>query len=50
MKMRLLYPEANHIICAYRIPGLERFYCEDYCDDGEISGGAELLRWMTEMI
>ena len=48
LKMRLLHPGARHVICGFRIPGLKRHECEDFCNDGEISGGATILQWMEE--
>ena len=44
MKLRLVYPQAKHIICAYSIPGLPRCYHEDYCDDKEVGAGNYLLK------
>ena len=43
MKLRLLFPQAKHISCAYIIPGLPKCYYEDYCDDNEINSGVYLL-------
>ena len=39
MHLRLAHPRAKHIICAYSIPGIPRYDCEDYCDDGEHGAG-----------
>ena len=48
MKMKLIYLRANHIICAYSIPGVDTYYSQDYCDDGEISAGRLLLKLLTD--
>ena len=43
IKMKLGFPEARHIMCGYRIPGMETHYTEDSCDDGEFAGGQAIL-------
>ena len=43
-KLKLLYPDARHIVCAYVLPGVDKYYCEDFCDDEEYNGGRTLLR------
>ena len=43
VKVKLMQPDARHIVCAYRIPGNEKHYCEDFCDDDEPGGGQTLL-------
>ena len=48
MNLRLLFPQAKHIICAYVIPGLPKCYHEDYCDDGEVGAGNVLLKRMKK--
>ena len=44
VKLKLDFPDAQHIVCAYSIPGTEPYYCDDYCNDGEHGHGAALLR------
>ena len=46
MHMKLFYPDAEHIICAYSIPGMEDYYTQDSCDDGEHYAGQKLLDMM----
>ena len=46
MNLRMKYPQAKHITCAYRIAGMPRCYHEDYCDDKESGGGNYLLKLM----
>ena len=46
VKMKLCHPGAQHIVCAYCIPGLKKFECEEYCDDGDHNVGRNLLKWM----
>ena len=43
MKMRILYPQASHIICAYRLAGLPKYHQESFCDDGDHGCGRFLL-------
>ena len=43
MKMKLNYPTARHIVCAYSVPGNETYYTQDFCDDGEPGAGRRLL-------
>ena len=43
MKLRLMFPQGKHIMCAYNIPGMPRCYHEDYCEDKEIGSGRFLL-------
>ena len=48
IKLKLMLPQAKHIVCVYRIPGTRTFECEDYCDDGETAVGKSILKWMCE--
>ena len=41
MNMKFYYPDSTHIMCSYVIPGIQKYYCEDFCDDGEYSAGRE---------
>ena len=41
--MKLMYPSASHVICAYQIPGIEEYYCADFCHNGEYGAGKRLL-------
>ena len=42
-QLKLLYPEAQHIICAYYLPGSNQHTSRDYCDDGYHGAGCFLL-------
>ena len=48
MKLKLIHPDARHIICSYVIAGNKPHECESYCDDNEINAGRMLLRWMKD--
>ena len=43
MKLRLMFPQAAHILCGYSIPDMPRYSHEEYCDDGEVGGGRQLM-------
>ena len=43
IKMKLCFPAAKHILCAYWIPGSEPHYNMDFCDDGETGSRRFLL-------
>ena len=44
IKLRILYPQAKHILCCYNVPGMPRCYYEGYCDDNETGGGRKMLQ------
>ena len=44
--VKLNHADARHIICAWRIPGLSKYECEDSCDDDDVGAGAAVLRFM----
>ena len=46
MNMKLNFPDANHVICAYLIPGIQTYYNRDSCDDGENMAGSKILEMM----
>ena len=46
VKLRLLYPQAKHILASYNVPGMPRCYYEGYCDDNETGGGRFLQKIM----
>ena len=52
LKLRLTYPQARHIICAYNLKNEDQqqknLYNSDYCDDGEIGAGRHLLKILHE--
>ena len=48
IKMKLCFPSAKHIVCAYYIPGKELHYNCDYSDDGEYGAGRQILKVMTD--
>ena len=41
---KIMYADAAHVMMAYRLPGLNKAYDEDFIDDGEHGGGRRLLR------
>ena len=47
-KLKYKFASARHIVCAFRIPGIHTYECDDYCDDGDNSCGRSLLKWMVE--
>ena len=48
MNLRLKFPQAPSIVCAYIIPGLPRCIHEDFCDDKEHGAGRLLLKTLQE--
>ena len=49
LKMRVCNPEARHIICAYKLMGIENsFDAENFCDDGEHGAGEKILKLMQK--
>ena len=48
LKMKCLFTSASHIICVYRIPGIQKHICEDYQDDRDHGCGRSILNWMKE--
>ena len=42
LKVRLMHPQARHVVCAYNIKG-DPIYNQDFCDDGEHSAGRAIL-------
>ena len=48
MKLRLDYPEAKHIVCAYIIPGPTKCYAQNYCDDKEHGAGNAILKLLQD--
>ena len=48
IKMKLIHSAASHIVCVYRVPGIKKYECEDYCDDGDITMGRYVLQWMVK--
>ena len=47
-KMKLIQPDARHIVCAYFLPGEEAtYYTQGFCDDGEPSAGRILLDFLV---
>ena len=47
LKVKLLHPAANHVICAYQTDLDDIFNC-DFCDDGEHGAGRTLLTFMKD--
>ena len=35
LKLKLIYPDARHITCAYLLPGVDTYHCRDYYDNEE---------------
>ena len=50
MKLRLLHPTANHIVCAYHLPSPDatKHINSDSCDDQEYGAGAQILNEMQK--
>ena len=48
MKMRILYPQAKHILCGFTLPGLPKCFQESYCDDGDHGCGKALLKLLQK--
>ena len=46
VKLKLLVPEAKHIVCAYWVPHQEEYYALDYHDDGEPTAGRILMDFL----
>ena len=44
VQMKLIYPEARHIICAFKLAGEDIHNTEGYCDYKETNAGRTLLR------
>ena len=50
MKVKLLHPSANHVMCAYILPNQDQcLFNKDYCDDGEHGGGRAILNYMEQL-
>ena len=47
-KVRLLHPQARHVVCAFRIPGKEEHFLQDYVDDDEFGAGRKILDILRE--
>ena len=47
-KMRLLHPEARHIVCAYWLEGGDTVYNQSFHDDQEPGAGRVLLKFLRE--
>ena len=47
-KMRSLYSDCRHIICAFHLPGRNFHNLQDFCDDDEHGAGAFLLRKLED--
>ena len=45
--MKLMYPEANHIILGYNIPGTLKHYSQDFFDDGDFGMGKHVLNLLV---
>ena len=48
IKLKLKFPQAASITCSYQIPGIEKYYCSDYCDDGEYGAARKILEQMVK--
>ena len=49
LKIKLIHPTANHVICAYRLPHSDNdMFRSFFCDDGEHGAGRVLLDHMKE--
>lgn len=47
-KVRRMEPEATHVMCAYRLPGLDFVRLQSFLDDGEHGAGRQLLELLNE--
>ena len=47
MKIKLIHPDADHVMSAYYMNECDLF-SQDYCDDGEHGGGRALLDYLLE--
>lgn len=47
-KIRRLEPEATHVMCAYRLPGMDFINLQSFVDDGEHGSGRALLDLLIE--
>lgn len=45
--MRLLNPEATHVMCAYKLPGIDFVTTQAMVDDGEFGGGRCILNLLN---
>ena len=43
------HADARHVCCAYRLPGVETAFLQDFVDDDEPGGGKALLNLLVEM-
>ena len=48
VKVKMMQPAARHIVCAYFLPGPEKHYNLDYCDDGEYGAGRHLMEYLSQ--
>ena len=48
INLKLRFPQASHIMCAYNIPGVDTYYSQDYCDGGDFGVGKHILQMMTK--
>ena len=46
MKIRLNHAEARHIVCAWRVPGIDVHEANDGCDDDDHGISSAILEWM----
>ena len=46
--MKIKYANAAHVMMAYRLPGTNKAYDEDYYDDGEHGGGRRIFKTILE--
>ena len=47
LKIKLIHPVADHVICAYHVSN-DDFFNTDHCDDGEHGAGRAILSYMKE--
>ena len=45
--LKLAYPLANHLMCAFDVPGIEEYYSKDFCDGGDHGMAKHLLALLT---
>ena len=48
LKLKLTHPDARHIVCSFRVPGMRSHENDSYCDDNETNAGRTLLKWLAD--
>lgn len=48
LKMKMKYADATHVSCAFRLPGANTPFNQDYIDDGEYGCGRAMLKVLKQ--